>query len=237
MINSSLRCVVRLLGLMFWMTGFAVVVQAAKPSDYQSATVEGWTVRTKADCFEGAPQSDVDDFWAKLRTQLLQVASALPLDKTRRLQAIPVYVHRGEYRPYGCAHHPSRTWLVEHGYPAEMANSVEICNWREFRSLVQTQPWCMLHEYAHAWHFIRPGMSLLIRPAYDSAVRKGLYLSVKRVGMEKPERAYALENEREYFAELSEAYFGRNDFAPFDREELKSYDPVGYAMIQDVWSR
>ena len=39
------------------------------------------------------------------------------------------------------------------------------------------------------------------------------------------------------FAELTEAYFVRNDFFPFNREELRQYDPVGYAMIESVWSQ
>ena len=37
------------------------------------------------------------------------------------------------------------------------------------------------------------------------------------------------------FAEISEAYFGTNDFYPFTRAELAAYDPVGYAMLEQVW--
>ena len=42
-------------------------------------------------------------------------------------------------------------------------------------------------------------------------------------------------NQMEYFAELSEAYFYRNDFYPFLNAELKQHDPVGYALMVELW--
>jgi len=204
-------------------------------SPYGATEVAGFTVKWLPDCFAGAAPGEVADFHEKLRAQIDQLNRVLPAEKVARLRRVPVYVHTGQYKPFGCAHHPSRSWLVAHGYPAEMANSIEIGDWREFRSLVLTQPACLLHEYAHAWEFNVPAMTQLIKPAYDHALKAGLYQSVDYIGQPSPRPAYALENEKEYFAELTEAYFGRNDFFPFVRTELKSYDPNGYAMIERVW--
>ncbi|AOS45468.1 hypothetical protein Verru16b_02549 [Lacunisphaera limnophila] len=219
-----------LLGLM---VGFFGVVRGQSP--YTETEVAGFKVRSKADCFAGAVPAEVRDFQAKLRAQIDQLNRVLPADKLQRLRQIPLYVHKGEHRAWGAAHHPSREWLVKNGYPAEMANSIEIFNWSEFRTLVETQPACLLHEYAHGWQHLAPGMTQLIKPAYQQALRAGLYQSVDYVGEPSPRKAYALENDREYFAELSEAYFGRNDFFPFVRGELQAYDPAGYAMIERVW--
>ncbi len=209
--------------------------RAASP--YGTTEILGFTVHWLPTCFAGADEDEVGDFQAKLRAQIEQMNHTLPSDKLARLRRIPIYVHAGEHRAYGCCHHPSRDWLVQHGYPGEMANSVEVCNWREFRTLVLTQPACLLHEFAHAWDFNASGLTPQIAAAYQHAVKAGLYQSVAYVGEPSPRPAYALENEKEYFAELSEAYFARNDFFPFDRADLQHYDPVGYAMIERVWLR
>lgn len=41
----------------------------------------------------------------------------------------------------------------------------------------------------------------------------------------------------EYFAELSCMYFVGCNYQPFNRKQLKDYDPVGYAMIQQMWKK
>jgi len=223
----------RIVPLFLLVAAFTGGLRAESP--YGAAEVGGFTVRWLPDCFAGAAAGDVADFQQKLRAQIDQINRVLPTEKVARLRRVPVYVHTGQYKPFGCAHHPSRTWLVQHGYPAEMANSIEVGDWREFRTLVLTQPACLLHEYAHAWEFNVPAMTQLIKPAFEHARKAGLYQSVAYVGQPSPRPAYALENEKEYFAELTETYFGRNDFFPFVRAELKTYDPTGYAMIERVW--
>src|SRR5437016_3067655 len=75
-----------------------------------------------------------------------------------------------------------------------------------------------------------------IRQAYEAAVASHRYESVDYVRGGKKLRAYALDNAAEYFAELSEAYFGKNDFYPFVRSELKEFDPVGFQMIEKLWT-
>ena len=94
----------------------------------------------------------------------------------------------------------------------------------------------MLHELAHAYHFLvlgerHPG----IAAAYRQAVERKLYDEVEHASGAK-RRAYALRNEKEYFAELSEAYFGKNDFYPFSRADLQKHDPAGYRLLDQLWS-
>ena len=70
--------------------------------------------------------------------------------------------------------------------------------------------------------------------AYQNAKTAGLYAQVKSVDGSVG-AAYASNNEKEYFAEITEAYFLKNDFFPFTREELRSYDPGGYALVENLW--
>jgi hypothetical protein len=49
-------------------------------------------------------------------------------------------------------------------------------------------------------------------------------------------QAHAAKNAAEYFAELTEAYFGINDYYPFTRADLRSGDPLGYRVVEQLWS-
>jgi hypothetical protein len=131
--------------------------------------------------------------------------------------------------------HPNRDWLQAHGLNPDMAGGIELPNLRAFVESYAWEPWAILHELAHFYHFSVLGSdNEAIRNAYAHARETHLYESVRRYdGTTAP--AYALTNEKEYFAELTEAYFGRNDFFPFTREELKEYDPVGFAMVRKLW--
>ena len=98
-------------------------------------------------------------------------------------------------------------------------------------------PYVVLHELAHAYHnqvleggFAEPR----VKAAYDGAVEAGIYDEVMSHTGRKV-RHYGLNNQMEYFAETTEAYFGVNDFYPFVRAELKEFDPMGFAMMEEIW--
>jgi dipeptidyl-peptidase-4 len=96
-------------------------------------------------------------------------------------------------------------------------------------------PAVILHELAHAYHdqildFEHPE----IIAAYDAAMEKGIYNRALLYDG-KIVKHYATTNHKEYFAEATEAYFYRNDFYPFVRAELKQHDPVGHALMENVW--
>ena len=66
-------------------------------------------------------------------------------------------------------------------------------------------------------------------------MKLGLYHGVKDDEGKIVDKAYATVNQLEYFAELSCMYFVGCNYQPFDREELQTYDPKGYAMIEQMW--
>lgn len=206
-------------------------LSAASP--YQKIQIDGWTLMFD----QGLQTADAaarSAFMTALSGQL-STFRKLPAHAQGSLRGVNIYVSSGTYRAFGAQHHPSEKWLQEHGYPVEFAGNIEICNWKEFTTLVNSQAYALLHEMAHAYHFQHPELDTTILRAYENAKAAGLYRQVTRDHRPALQAAYALNNHQEYFAELSEAYFGENDFYPYRNAELKQYDEQGYAMIERVW--
>ena len=100
---------------------------------------------------------------------------------------------------------------------------------------INVQPWCVLHELAHAYHDQVLGFDeARIRDAYAAYKKSGhgdaaLLITGEHV------RHYGLTDHKEFFAEMTESYFGTNDFFPFNRAELKEAEPEIYKLLVDIW--
>ncbi|MCH8619764.1 hypothetical protein [Undibacterium sp. TS12] len=212
---------------------FLPVLQVGAANVYQEIQIDGWTLMFD----RGLQTADAISKAAFMRvlTDQLNKLKKLPVHAQIDLHSVSIYVSSATYRAFGAQHHPSAQWLREHGYPVEFAGNIEICNWKEFTTLVRSQPYALLHEMAHAYHFMHPDLDALVMRAYDNAKLAGLYRQVTRDHKPGLQEAYAISNHHEYFAELSEAYFGENDFYPYQNAELKEYDVRGYAMLESVW--
>ena len=134
-------------------------------------------------------------------------------------------------------YHPSRAWLVAHGYDPRLAKKVHIPRAADLFSRQQLlkQPAAVLHELAHAYHdqvlgFDNPE----IIAAYQKAKAAGIYEHVLLYTGQYV-RHYGLKDAKEYFAEGTEAYWYRNDFYPFVRAELKEFDPTLHALLEKIW--
>ncbi|XGV98146.1 MAG: hypothetical protein ACAF41_04255 [Leptolyngbya sp. BL-A-14] len=204
-------------------------------SVYQQASVNGFTVLINPSVLKHPPQAKA--MWQELNLQLNAIVRVMPAKPLAALRKVRLWVEWAN-REGAAEFHPSAVWLSQHGYNPDKAGGVEVSNTRNFVQWSHTdQPWMLLHELAHAYHFRVLGDTYGgIQRAYQHAVQQGLYQSVAYVKGGK-KKAYALTNETEYFAELSEAYFGKNDFYPFTRAELKTYDPVGYQLMQTAWGK
>ena len=220
-----------------------VAVPAASPAqdrafDPQSAyleqSIQGFTVLVNTKVL--AQASAAAAVRAELARQFEEVTEVLPPPAVSALRQVRVWVEWSKRPDAGAEFHVSRRWLEQNGYNPAKASGIEISNSLNFLHWSRAEQPCMvLHELAHAYHFLVLGESHPeIAAAYRQAVERGLYESVDYVGGGK-RPAYALVNEKEYFAELSEAYFGRNDYYPFTRADLQRHDPVGYALVQRLW--
>jgi hypothetical protein len=194
-------------------------------SVYRMESIQGFTVLFNPQVLA---EPRAEEVRAELARQLEQVAEAVPEPALSALRMVRIWVEWNRRRNAG-EFHPSAAWLKENGYNPEKAGDVEIANSVNFVDWSRAeQPCILLHELAHAYHFLVLGERHAgIAAAYRRALESKSY----------PAGAYALANEKEYFAELSEAYFGRNDFYPFTRAQLQEHDPAGYKLLQELWGR
>ncbi|MFA5497367.1 MAG: hypothetical protein WC232_04365 [Bacteroidales bacterium] len=170
------------------------------------------------------------------------MAAILPDTFYRAMQKNPVWVEK-DICPKGAAwYHISRDWLLQNNMNPDKAKSVEICNYVNYVEWTEMhQPFMLLHELCHQYHdisltFDHPG----IIEAFEHAKATGLYKNTQYHHgngiYSTVAQAYALTNHHEYFAELSEAFWGENDYFPFNRQELKEYDPMGYHVLEKIWT-
>ena len=203
-------------------------------SAYQGESIHGFTVLVNAQVL--AQWQAAGQVRAELARQFGEVVEVVPPPAVSALRKVRIWVEWSKRPDAGAEFHPSRRWLEENGYNPAKAGNVEISNSANFLKWSRAEQPCMvMHELAHAYHFLVIGDgNPQIAAAYRQALDSRSYESVDYVGGGK-RRAYALVNEKEYFAELSEAYFGRNDYYPFTRADLQRHDPVGYALLQRLW--
>jgi hypothetical protein len=220
------------------------IAAPAKPSEkqftptpaYKRTMIQGFTVLINPAVLKQLQSAR--DLQMELDRQLAAIARMVPARPLAALKQVRIWVEWAK-RPQGAAEfHPSAQWLRQNGYNPEKAGAVEIANVQNFVQWSRsTQPWMILHELAHTYHHRVLGeQNAAIEATYHQAIQRNLYQSVNYIQGGK-QKAYALTDAKEYFAELSEAYFGKNDFYPFTRSELKTYDPVGYQLMEKVWGK
>ena len=220
--------------------GGCVATHPAAP--YHTLELRGFPIRAD----NAWRQSDPEDYERVINTldqDLANITRVVPPPALALLRTRTIWVERetsiaaDTFTGRGMTFHPSREWLAEHGIRPEKAGGVEISNVADYLEWRQHQPMMVLHELAHAYHWLLDFDRPDIVETYEAAKAAGLYQEVSYVlaADDEKRRAYALTNAKEYFAELSEAYFGRNDFFPFTRDELRNYDPAGYALVERLW--
>jgi hypothetical protein len=208
------------------------------PADrYESREIQGWRVLVNRRLID--EKSLCDDVLRLLDLQLYQITRQVPAAALAKTHTIIIWVELAEPHHPCMAFHPDPGWLREHDMNPEKAGCVEIANGRNFLDWTHEQPWMVLHELAHGYHFLFLDGAYenpQIDAAYRKAVESKSYESVLHIAGKK-ERAYALTNPMEYFAETSECYFGTNDFYPFVRAELQEHDPDMFKLIEELWNR
>ncbi len=170
-----------------------------------------------------------------LSDHLYRITRAVPSPALSRLQEVEIWVEEDTPWTQCMCYHVSPEWLVSNGYNPEKAGAIEVGNAKAFLDWTHSQPWMVLHELAHAYHFQVLGRDNPdVIAAWQEQVNAGVYEDVLHIsGQQRPH--YALTNPTEYFAETTESYFGTNDFHPFVRAELKQADPAGYDLMVSTW--
>jgi hypothetical protein len=207
-------------------------------SGYREVKLAGWTLEV-----EPALISKYPHLWAAVRQeagrQFEGIDRVVPDGPLSKLHAVTIWVHIKSPETKCMAYHPAAEWLSRHHMDARMAHGVEIGNAANFVSWTYEQPWMLLHELAHSYHYLvlpQAENNPDVKAAYDAAMATHRYDDVRHWNG-KMVKAYAATNPMEYFAECTEAYFGTNDFFPFVRGELEPADPDGYALMVKVWGK
>ncbi len=203
---------------------------------YTKMTLDGWTMQVETALMRKPEWLDAR--W-ELHDHLYRISRVVPDQPLAKLRKVVIWIHINDHVTQCMAYHPAADWLREHGANPNMEHGIEIGNAKTFLNWTYEQPWMVLHELAHAYHYLyldkgeeNPG----VKAAYESAMKAKRYDDVlhwngKRV------RHYACTNPMEYFAEATEAYFGQNDFYPFNNAELRTYDPETFALMEKIWGK
>jgi hypothetical protein len=206
-------------------------------SDYKVVKAAGFTVFIHPEV-----QSHPEDMKAgldMLETQLTNIQNALPKDKLAQLSTVRFWLEwdlRPDANAMAWVHGGTKGQLKHAGLNPDKANDVVIGRLKVcVNNHRKGQPWFILHELAHSYHFlVLGGENAAVKAAYKQAMERKLYDNVKDLHGRKG-KAYAATNEFEYFAEITTAFFGKCPWFPFVREDLKELDPVGFKLMQDIW--
>ena len=211
--------------------------EPAKPAHHVIRQIEGWTVRVD-DRLLAVPHEALGvRALALLTAKLADIKLVMQPDRVVKLQQVPIVLDLTHGTLTSMQYHPSADWLVEHGFSRELEKCVHIPVAERFTDAGHNhvQPWCVLHELAHAYHdqvlgFEEPR----IKEVWQQYVDSGHGVRVLHVNGRET-RHYAMTDQKEFFAEMSECYFGTNDFFPFVQGELRQAEPAIFDLLKSIW--
>src|SRR5579862_2906079 len=118
---------------------------------YTDFKIEGWTVKVESAETKDTAWKSVEQ---QVRDQLYRISRIVPDSPLAKLRTIVIWVQGDDTATQCAAFHPDGKWLEEHGSDPAMAHGVEIANAKNFVSWTYEQPWMLMHELAHAYHFL-----------------------------------------------------------------------------------
>jgi alpha-L-fucosidase 2 len=210
---------------------------APLPKEHSVRELEGWHVRVDKRLLQGPDALLGAACLKSLAARLADINAVVAPDKLEKLHGVTIELDLTCGDLNAMQYHNEVAWLKENGFSPNLVHCVHIPVAAELLEprQINVQPWCVLHELAHAYHDQYLGYDeARIRDAYAAYKKSGHGDSCLLVTGEKV-RHYALTNQMEFFAEMSESYFGFNDFYPFNRGELMQAEPGIYHLLLDIW--
>ncbi|MGE9269753.1 MAG: metallopeptidase [Verrucomicrobiales bacterium] len=204
--------------------------------EHRTRQIEGWTVHVDVSLLSGEHEETGTLALRILEQRLNRIVMRLPAEPRKAMQKVPIYLDRAH--PLGNAHfHPSKDWLVSHGYDPAMTEAVHIT---AANSLIRgaSEPnlgSVVLHELAHAYHFqVLDFDHPKILKGYEVFCHSEKFDAVTYpYGRQRPH--YGLMDHKEFFAEMTETFFAENNTFPFNRTELMLYHPETYQLMVEIW--
>ncbi len=210
---------------------------APKPETRTERAIAGWTVAVD-DRLLTEPHAGLGhEALTFLEGDLANVANLLDAERLTKLRAVRIVLDLSHGKLRSMQYHPSVEWLLGNGYARELAKCVHIPVASNYTSRKHRheQPWCVLHELAHAFHDQVLGFDeTRIRAMWEGFKASGHGIKVLHINGSRTHH-YALTDQKEFFAEMSEAYLGMNDFYPFNNAELKESEPETWSLLNSIW--
>jgi len=208
-----------------------------KPASHTVRKIEGWAVRVDDRLLQPPHEKLGVRVLKALAAKLADINAVVRPDRLEKLHAFTIVLDMSHGKLYPMQYHPDAKWLEENGYARDLVHCVHIPVAAELLAprQINVQPWCVLHELAHAYHDQILGFDeARIRDAYARYKQSGhgdaaLLITGERV------RHYGLTDNKEFFAEMTESYFGTNDFFPFNRAELMNVEPEIHKLMEAIW--
>ena len=225
------------LGLCFSSLAGAAPSDASIPTSRTDRVIEGWTVRIDDRLLQEQNRDLGDRILKSLERRLADIKAVVRPLRVEQLQKVRIVLDMSHGKMKPMQYHPEADWLKENGYAVDLARCVHIpvaANLLDARQ-INTQPWVILHELAHAFHdqvlgFDEARVLEVFKLYKDSGHgEQALLITGKKV------RHYGLTDQKEFFSEMTEAYFGSNDFFPFNRAELKTAEPEIFELMKNIW--
>jgi len=224
-------------GLCLASPGAETPTELPKPTSRTERVIEGWTVRIDDRWLQAPNDATGAQVIHSLESRLSDIKAVVAPQCVEKMQKVKIVVDMTHGKLIPMQYHPEAEWLTENGYATDLAHCVHIPKADELIAprQINVQPWCVLHELAHAYHDQVLGFEdKRILDVFEKYKASGhgdatLLITGKHV------RHYALTNEKEFFAEMTESYFGTNDFFPFNRAELMEAEPEIYQLMVTIW--
>jgi hypothetical protein len=204
------------------------------------------------------PRSEYRALTETLARDLERDVAAFPVEKRKILQETPIWVdwdntghpalRNFDFQSRLAFYMPLRSEIGEFGKTRRggIVLSAYYCFEKKVTLLYFDQYYegWLVHELSHSYHDRVLGFEKeSVKLAFKSAKDRGLYgLVDTKFPSDQPGKpiiqkaySYAGTNHDEYFAELSTSYLANRSSYPYNRADLKKYDPVGYALMVEVW--
>lgn len=216
---------------------------------YETRQIHGFTVLLSTQAVKEGKKDNGRPFRA-LQIEFDGLAEVLSPAALKILRKVPIWIEWDNrdrptfgtfgQRPALAKYYGGNIWTPT-AAESMKADSVELLSLKtlsaEKNSAIQRTRLVLLHELAHAVHYLLVGYDNSgVQFAYKLAMERRLYDDVM-TSWGRKEKAYAATNEREYFAELTCAYLDCCNYFPFDRDELREHDQAGYKMMEQVWGK
>jgi hypothetical protein len=225
------------LGLCFSSHAGGAPPEAPMPSSRTERVIEGWTIRIDDRLLKAENRELGDRILKSLEQRLSDIKAVVRPLRLEQLQKVRIVLDMSHGKLKPMQYHPEADWLKENGYAVDLAKCVHIPEAADLLDArqVNTQPWVILHELAHAFHdqvlgFDEARVLNVFKLYKDSGHgEQALLITGEKV------RHYGLTDQKEFFSEMTEAYFGSNDFFPFNRAELMTAEPEIHELMKNIW--